>query len=61
MEIPDCIDPVIGFLVILQHVHYTVDVLAAPFFATLAWYLSGRSMDLCGVRDLRSDGAREIA
>lgn len=49
---------VIGFLVILQHVHYTMDVLAAPFFATLAWYLSGKTMDLCGVRGVHRSGTQ---
>jgi hypothetical protein len=32
-----------GILVLIQHVHYTVDVLAAPFFAFLAVWL-GRKM-----------------
>jgi hypothetical protein len=32
----------IGSLVIAQHVHWTVDVLAAPFFALAAWWCSGR-------------------
>ncbi|MET4105772.1 phosphatase PAP2-related protein [Hymenobacter sp. UYP22] len=32
----------IGALVLVQHAHYTYDVLAAPPFAALAWWLSGR-------------------
>jgi len=33
---------VVGLSVLVQHVHYTVDVLAAPFFAYGAWRLAGR-------------------
>lgn len=33
----------IGILVLVQHVHWTIDVLAAPFAAWAAWYLSGHS------------------
>jgi membrane-associated phospholipid phosphatase len=32
----------VGVAVLVQHVHYTVDVLAAPFFAYGAWRLAGR-------------------
>ena len=32
----------IGVLVLVQHVHYSYDVLAAPPFAWLAYWLSGR-------------------
>ncbi|WP_426489589.1 phosphatase PAP2-related protein [Hymenobacter sp. 102] len=31
----------IGTLVLVQHAHYTYDVLAAPLFVGLAWWLSG--------------------
>jgi membrane-associated phospholipid phosphatase len=31
----------VGVSVLVQHVHWTIDVLAAPFFAALAWWLSG--------------------
>jgi hypothetical protein len=41
---------IVGFLVILQHVHYTIDVLAAPFFATVAWYAAKWTIKLCGTR-----------
>lgn len=33
----------IAVLLIIQHVHYTVDILAAPFFTWLCWYL-GKAM-----------------
>jgi hypothetical protein len=34
---------VIAVLLLIQHVHYTADILAAPFFTWLCWYL-GKSM-----------------
>lgn len=34
----------VGLAVLVQHVHWTVDVLAAPFFAWLAWWLSGYTL-----------------
>ncbi len=39
---------VVGTLVLVQHVHYTVDVLCAPFFAWLAWKLSAFSLRTTG-------------
>jgi hypothetical protein len=36
----------VGLAVLVQHVHWTIDVLAAPFFAWLAWWLSARTMTL---------------
>lgn len=39
----------VGALVILQHVHWTVDVLAAPVFVWLAWRASAFSLKLFGV------------
>lgn len=33
----------LAILLLVQHVHYTADVLAAPFFAWACWYL-GKSM-----------------
>ena len=32
----------VGLLVLVQRVHYSYDVLAAPFFAWAAWWLAGR-------------------
>nr|WP_121272725.1 phosphatase PAP2-related protein [Pedobacter schmidteae] len=34
---------VVAVLLLIQHVHYTADILAAPFFTWLCWYL-GKSM-----------------
>ena len=31
----------VGCLVLVQHVHYAVDVLAAPAFAYAAWRIAG--------------------
>ena len=38
----------VGVLVVVQHAHYTIDVLAAPLFAWLAWRLSIITMRGCG-------------
>jgi len=32
----------VGIMVVLQRVHYVSDVLAAPVFAGIAWYMSGK-------------------
>ncbi|MCA8833208.1 sphingomyelin synthase family protein [Hymenobacter pini] len=34
----------IGLLVLVQHAHYTYDVLAAPLFTWLAWWIGGKVM-----------------
>jgi hypothetical protein len=39
---------VVGALVLVQHVHYSIDVLAAPPFAWLAWWISDKSLKICG-------------
>lgn len=39
----------VATLVVVQHVHWTVDVLAAPIFVWLAWRMSALSLRLCGV------------
>ncbi|TKV60354.1 hypothetical protein FDO65_01155 [Nakamurella flava] len=33
----------VAVMLVLQHVHWTIDVLAAPAFAALAWWVSGRT------------------
>ena len=40
---------VVAALVLVQHVHWSIDVLAAPIFVWLAWRLSVLSLRLCGV------------
>ncbi len=39
----------VAFLVVVQHVHYTIDVLVAPFFAYLVWLLAGYTLKACGL------------
>jgi hypothetical protein len=41
---------IVAFLVVVQHVHYTIDVLVAPFFAWLVWMLAGYTMMACGAK-----------
>ena len=36
---------IIGYLLLVQHVHYTVDIIAAPFFAYIAAYLGTKGAD----------------
>ncbi len=40
----------VGISVLVQHVHYTVDVLAAPFFAYASARLAARPRPLTGLR-----------
>lgn len=34
----------VGMLLLIQHAHWTIDVLAAPVFAALCWHLSGKAL-----------------
>ena len=36
----------VGIFVLLQHVHYSIDVFVAPFFAFIAYYISNRVLPL---------------
>ncbi|MBL8000779.1 MAG: hypothetical protein JNL05_02350 [Flavobacteriales bacterium] len=47
----------VGALVMAQHVHWTVDVVAAPFFAALAWWMACRLMQRLGLSFSVSAGA----
>lgn len=37
---------ILGGLLLIQHIHYTADVLAAPFFSYLFWYLGKRITEI---------------
>jgi len=39
----------VGFLLLVQHVHYTIDVLCAPIFAFGCFWLAKKLMNYCGV------------
>jgi len=39
---------IVGSLVLVQHVHWTVDVFAAPVFAWIAWKASALTLRACG-------------
>jgi len=47
----------VGLAVLVQHVHWTVDVLAAPVFAWLAWRCSAITMDWSLGRPTNGAGA----
>jgi hypothetical protein len=37
---------ILGVLLLVQHVHYTMDVIGAPFFSYLCWYMGKKIADL---------------
>lgn len=41
---------IVGYLLMVQHVHYTIDVFAAPFFAYLAYRIATKIADNLVVR-----------
>lgn len=49
-----CATAIVGVLVIAQHVHWTVDVVAAPFAAWAAWWGAGRWTFTITPRPLRA-------
>ena len=48
----------VGLLVLVQRVHYSYDVLAAPFFAWLAYWLAGRVCRFQGPTPITNEGQR---
>jgi membrane-associated phospholipid phosphatase len=44
----------IGIMIIFQHVHYTIDVIAAPVFAFICFW-AGRRMALDGTFEVQSE------
>jgi hypothetical protein len=38
----------VAMAVVVQHVHWTVDVLAAPVFAALSWWIAGLTVRWSG-------------
>lgn len=47
----------VALLILVQHVHWTVDVLVAPFAAWLAWKGGRHTLRWCGVSVPREEGA----
>ncbi|MEZ4808308.1 MAG: phosphatase PAP2-related protein [Flavobacteriales bacterium] len=48
---------VVGLAVMVQHVHWTVDVLAAPVAAALSWWWSGYTARFADLPATRSPGS----
>lgn len=44
----------VGFLVLVQHVHYTIDVLAAPLFTTICYYIGRNIVNSKFYQDIES-------